>query len=763
MKKLFFLLTILFSFQAIQISAQNYKRSNNIPVIDQDGERLLYPWAGGMNDAQFFNIDINLDGTQDILVFDGQVGKFTPYIYDDTASNPIVFDPKFITNFEDCECQKWAQVVDYNCDDRADIICGSGSVGQHFKVYENTIFNGDSLGFVLKYDPLKEVNPQAVDPNTPREIFIINSDIPGIIDIDFDGDLDIISTQNGFDFWAYHQNLAMDRFGRCDTMVFQMATNCWGNFSESNLDNTLFVADTVNCPRGVANPSTIDQRHVGSTMLILDLNGDSLYDALLGDISFPSVSGVINNGTIDWAFMDSAFTDFPSYDSAINVEIFPGLFYADVDNDGIKDLLASSHAPSGGENKNGVVLYKNFGENNFPNFQFQGRGFIANEHIDVGNFSTPVFFDYNNDGLKDLLVGGRSLIEKLADSVIFSYQLQLFENTGSLTRPEFTLVDDDYMDGSTRFLEFEDAAMTFGDLDGDGDEDMIMGNALGTLTYYKNEAAPGQNADLQLQGQGILNSSGLPIDIGTLSAPELFDYDDDGDLDLFAGDRFGKIAYFENIGDANNFSFNKITDQWGGINIKFIATGYEFYGRTKPRFIDYDNDDTTELILATEDGYIEVYEDLTGALTDTINASFILFDGDFGDEASIDAAILDTSGNYTFVIGSERGGLHMFNTIEISDQEDTTSVGFPDLTKEIPFRLAPNPASDRVRIIFDSDQILFAEKQISLINNMGQEVFRERSSNKRLDIDLTSLAGGIYYVRVRSEGQQWLSKLIHRK
>jgi len=105
----------------------------------------------------------------------------------------------------------------------------------------------------------------------------------------------------------------------------------------------------------------------------------------------------------------------------------------------------------------------------------------------------------------------------------------------------------------------------------------------------------------------------------------------------------------------------------------------------------------------------------------------------------------------------------MFNTIEISDQEDTTSVGFPDLTKEIPFRLAPNPASDRVRIIFDSDQILFAEKQISLINNMGQEVFRERSSNKRLDIDLTSLAGGIYYVRVRSEGQQWLSKLIHRK
>lgn len=351
---------------------------------------------------------------------------------------------------------------------------------------------------------------------------------------------------------------------------------------------------------------------------------------------------------------------------------------------------------------------------------------------------------------------------KSSDTILRSFQLQLFENTGSLTRPEFTLVDDDYMDGSTRFLEFEDAAMTFGDLDGDGDEDMLMGTGFGTFSYYRNEASPGANADLRLQSSSLLDANGLPIDIGTLSAPELFDYDNDGDLDLFAGDRFGKIAYFENIGDSTSFSFSKITDQWGGINIKFIATGYEFYGRTKPRFIDYDNDDTTELILATEDGYIEVYEDLTGALTDTINPSSILFEGDFGDEATIDAAILDTSGNYTFIIGSERGGLQMFNTIEISDQEDTTSVGFRDLTQDIPFRLAPNPASDRVRIIFDSDQILFTEKQISLINNMGQEVLRVSTSNKRWDIDLTSLAGGIYYVRVRSEGQQWLSKLIHR-
>ena len=544
-------------------------------------------------------------------------------------------------------------------------------------------------------------------------------------------------------------------------MAFEFGSYCWGHFSEAATDNTLFVADTINCPRG-GGPDPIEPRHVGSSILVIDLNADSLYDALLGDVSFSTVSGVMNNGTRDWAFMDSSFTNYPSTDSAIDVEIFPGLYFTDVDNDGKKDLMISSHSPSLGEDINGVVFYKNFGENNQPDFKFQNRGFMAEEHIDAGKFSFPVFFDYNQDGLSDILLSSRGYIKKTAAGVESNYHLLLYENTGTTTHPAFTLVDDDYLDSKSQFGLFEDAVITFGDLDADGDEDMIKGTTLGTFAYFRNEAAPGAIADFQLVNSIMKDANGVNIDIGSLSTPELYDYDGDGDLDLFSGDNFGKIAYFENIGDSTSFSFNQVSAQWGGINIKFSLTGYEFYGKTKPRFMDYDQDNVVELLLATEEGFIEVYEDISTALTDTIMPDFNLFNKSLGDEAAFDAAVLDTSGNLTYIIGIERGGLLMYNTVEFEEPDDSTNVGFPDLTQDLPFRLAPNPAADRVRVLFDSYDIIFEQKEVSLLNQLGQEVFRRSSTASQLSIDLSRFPTGLYYVKVRMKDQDWVSKLVHR-
>ena len=161
-----------------------------------------------------------------------------------------------------------------------------------------------------------------------RPIYTLNTDIPAFVDVDFDGDLDIISSQNLGTFFFLNINLAMERYGRCDTLDFEGETTCWGHFYESNNSDTLFVSyvDSLACSRGAEDPRAGTSRHAGSTLLVFDMNGDSLVDALLGDVAYPTMNAVYNGGEIFHAFMDSADYHFPSQDSAVQMNIFSGCF-----------------------------------------------------------------------------------------------------------------------------------------------------------------------------------------------------------------------------------------------------------------------------------------------------------------------------------------------------------------------------------------------------------------------------------------------------
>ena len=93
------------------------------------------------------------------------------------------------------------------------------------------------------------------------------------------------------------------------------------------------------------------------------------------------------------------------------------------------------------------------------------------------------------------------------------------------------------------------------DLDGDGDADVVVGGADGSLRFLENE---GVSAAGQLPIFREMTGSRHPllgIDLRDLvdgyvgyTHPALADLDGDGDADLVVGTSFGSLLYFENIG-----------------------------------------------------------------------------------------------------------------------------------------------------------------------------------------------------------------------
>lgn len=711
---------------------------------------MAHPWSGGMNNPQFSDVDLDLDGHKDLVVFDKEEYTFTVFKNGGTPNTvDYEYAPHLRAQLDSCECVQWALFVDYNCDGLEDLFCGRGS-GSNFRVYEQLVYpteSGDSVGFALRQDP--------IFTDGASWMYVVRTDIPAIVDIDWDGDVDVVSSTNGYNFFVLHRNLAMELYGRCDTMHFTSEFGCWGEFAESNADNTLAVGDTTSCPRGGGGTEPQqDSRHIGSSLLVFDMNADSLLDVLVGDVSYPSMVAAYNHGSIQYALMDSVETLYPQSDLSIDLGTFPAAFYEDINNDNVRDLLIGPNTTIDVlENVTGVVWYKNEGEDNDVDFTYQGRDFLVRDHIDAGEYSSPFFFDHNNDGLLDLLVAGAFTNIRVGDSVYEYNRSYLYENVGSAEAPVYQIKDSSYLDYDLFDPPVRRPALGGGDLDGDGDMDFLLGVSEGVIYHFVNTAPPGMPASYSLATQNLLSDSlGIPIDIGGSAAPELFDYDSDGDLDLFIGNRLGRIWHYENVGDSLNHIFSLRSEAFAKVKVS-NDYGSFYSGFAHPRFLDYDHDQEVELVIGSEKGQLEIFEDiyLTGA--DSLETIGYLFD--FGTLSNMTAAILDTSGQYTYVAGNPRGGLMLYAWTIPDTTGDDTIMGLPPIIGES-IRIYPNPAESELWIEMNPGMSGY---DIMLHNLVGQMIRKDHSREQRFRMDLSGFSPGLYLVELRRDNHRHLEKI----
>lgn len=718
----------------LALFAQPLTRAYSIPVT-QASFGLSNPWAGGLNSAQVSPIDINEDGLQDLFIFDRIGSRISVFLNDGTIDGQTYY--RYTREFNSAfpsTMKNWCLLRDYNCDGKADIFTNSYS---GIVVYKNTSSNG-----ILSFEPAN--NGQAIQANYDfgnpfmASVYCISVDIPSIDDFDGDGDLDIFAYTEQSTTIYYFKSMQSEN-GNCDNFDYICANRCYGMFGESPESFSLIEGASFDCGFNVVNPKSLKHLHTGGTLCQIDLDNNGLKDLIIGDVTetyLVAAYMVDTPSLLD--SLDHADANFPALvggGPAVDLPLFPAAFYLDVTNDNVKDLLVSTNAFASAQDRASMWCYRNTGTNSQPNFQFQGTSFLQSDMIDFGTNAYPVIVDFNADGLKDLLVTNYRTYDAGNSSNTHTSRVHAFENVGDASHPAFLHMSDNWLPLATDTLDSK--YLAFGDDDGDGDLDLLVGTQSGLLVKFTNDAGSGNPLSFSDNGSLLYNSNNVLIDVGQFATPQYVDLDHDGKLDLAVGEKNGNVNYYHNIGSLTSPSYEFVEDTLGGM----VATNIlGIFGYAVPHFFLNENNEW-EVLLGTETGQINYYTNVEGNLS----GDFVLNTTDFqnineGQRCGVWYEDITNDGKRDLFIGQIAGGLGLYvsdTTILVSEMENPV------------VNLFPNPTTGEFTI--QASREIPSNSNLVVVDMQGRVVKRIRVSGKSVQVSLFDLPTGLYALQLNGQ------------
>lgn len=693
------------------------------------GDTLAAPWTGGFNSVIPVEMEFNGDGLMDLFLFDRAGNRITTYINNgSTGSSAYEFAPQYLDQLPDLH--DWVRSVDYDCDGDLDLFTYTNSA---MGVWRNDYTTGAGLQFTLVSSAIISWYGSIQNP-----IFVSQVNMPALTDVDGDGDLDVITFANSSNYLEYHKNYAMDSLGVCDAFRFYLQPYCWGYFKLSGLSNIGLLFQ--NCRAGVINENGSlpfeNNRHSGSVLTPMDQDCDGDVDLLNGDLLGQNMLYLQNGGTPDSAYIVSQDSAFPVYDVQVSMQNLPAAYYLDLDNDSLKDMLVAPFATVG-EDFNNIHFYKNTSDNCSNVFNYVKNRFIADMSIDVGTASTVCFFDADKDGLTDI-ISGNDLYYNSNQTSAFS-RLAWFRNTGTAQQPVFELITDDWngLSGITQLS----LAPAFGDLDGDNDDDLLLGNSDGTLIYYQNTAGAGNPCVFTFASPAYQG-----IDIGSNSIPQIVDVNRDGKNDILIGERTGVLNYYENTGTATSPVYTLISQNFGGVNV--LPTG-GIAGYSSPSLFDRGNG--YELLVGSDRGLIYHYTNIDGNLTGTFTLADTMFQEiEELKRVTVSVTDIDQDGAVDLLTGCLAGGMRLYT----QRQSSSTSA-----ISALPgFKVFPNPASGDVRIITETNEDL--RSYTVEVRQVDGRVISIGKFVNGMQLNTGLLTSGLYLIILRGPEGMTIQKLI---
>lgn len=783
----FILYTLVFigaSFNAFSQQPSYKFYYSNIPkVLKNNNDTMLYPFSGGMNAPQLSLIDLDQDGTKDLVVFDRSAypfgHKLMTYLWDKKTLR-FIYTPYYEGKFPEMLC--WAKMIDYNGDGKSDIFT---EVSQEkyenpdtslyygtslLRVYLN-VSDASGLKFKLLSDVMRDTGAfwvQTGDTIPPGPVPLNRIDINGIEDIDGDGDIDLISFP-GYDLspkfyenWTINpQHIPYNH----DSLIYIHRDDCWGYMQfNPNVEKNYFKLgqgqDSLASCYFQMYPHK-QQLHAGSSTLLIDLNNDGIKDMIYGDIDYKNLISLINDRKHNSLGRDSMInqdTIFPRNTTPANFILQPAAYYLDFNNDGVNELFVTTNAPSLVKSVNNVWMYTNTGTNSLPVFSYQGNNFpLYDETIDLGTRSVPVLIDIDKDGDQDLIVATQGDYDK---TLYYNDRLVLYKNISTDTSKHIYILADTNFLMISKDTPILSMHPTFGDLNGDGKEDLIIGDANGYLTYYINQSS-GTNYSFPLQSRQFAN-----IKVPKYATPQLVDLNKDGKLDIVIGNMNGYIQYYQNTGTKTSPQFSSVPtiDTLGGIYVNKVMTqakGYSYIsstGYSTPHVCDLDGDGIYEMVVGCEAGYLYLCTNVTAtpgakfnkyvcqSVTDgynfvTENINSTAYKINFGARTAPFVGSMDGDSKIDIITGNMRGGLNLFSTVKTNH----TGINSIDERSYGNVILFPNPANQIVNITTEN---IDEDLKYEVFDEVGGSMERGTMSkyHPEKSISTGSYSNGLYYI-----------------